>query len=297
MPNAYSPDYSARPVEPVVIRLRRQAAEAGFPKFFLILACLGLLVLFALACATVLGALGYYQVSGRILPGVRVGRLDLGGMTQAEATTILDQTWNIDSRILISNGSQSQSLSPSQLGLTLDSKLAAQRAFDFAHRGTLVDRLVQTVASLKGGWQVEAVISVDPETARSALESLVPLMSQPAKDASLRLEGTQLVAVPAELGYTINVEETLQVLLATPQEVLAKGTLQIIPKPVLPAVTDVSSILDKAQRLIERPASINIYDPVSDERAAFPVPASCWRAGLKSVRASQLPRLCWIRLR
>ena len=94
-------------------------------------------------------------------------------------------------------------------------------------------------------------------------------MSQPAKDASLRLDGTQLVAVPAELGYTINIEETLQVLLSSPQEVLAKGTLQIVPKPVLPAVTDVAPALDDAQRLLDQSASINIYDPVTDERNIY----------------------------
>jgi lipoprotein-anchoring transpeptidase ErfK/SrfK len=291
MPDAYPPAYSPRPLRPVVVRLRPRSPKSGLPKVFLFLACFGLLVLFALACATVLGALGYYQVTGRILPGVRVGMLDLGGMTQAEATVMLDKTWNTDSRILISNGSQSQSLSPAQLGLTLDSKLAAQRAFDFAHSGTALDRLVQTVASLVGGWQVEAAINVDPQAARSALESLVPLMSLPAKDAGLRLDGAQLLAVPAELGYTINVEDTLQVLLTDPQAVLAKGLLPIIPKPLLPAVTDVTSALADAQRLLDRPASINIFDPLTDERKTIPVPPEILASWIKIVPGEPAPQV------
>ena len=78
MPDAYPPVYSSRPVAPVVVRLRSRSSKAGFPKFLLFLACFGLLVLFALACATVLGALGYYQVTDRILPGVRVGQAGFG---------------------------------------------------------------------------------------------------------------------------------------------------------------------------------------------------------------------------
>ncbi len=108
MPDAYSRHDSDRPVEPVLIRLRSHSPTSGFPTLLLVLTCFGLLVLFAMACATVLGALGYYQVTGRILPGVKVGNLDLGGMTQAEAKIMLDKTWSLDTRLQLSNGSQSQ---------------------------------------------------------------------------------------------------------------------------------------------------------------------------------------------
>jgi len=291
MPDAYSRHASDRPDEPVLIRLRSHSPTSGFPTLLLVLACSGLLVLFAMASATVLGALGYYQVTGRILPGVKVGNLDLGGMTQAEAKIMLDKTWSLDTRLQLSNGSQSQERSPAQLGLALDSTLAARRAYDYAHNGPLFARLAQTIASLKDGWQVEADVSVDPETARLALEELVPLMSQPAKDASLRLDGTQLVAIPAELGYTINIEQTLQVLLASPQEVLAKGTLEIVPMPVLPAVADVSSVLEDAQLLLDRPASINLYDPVTDERNSYPVPREAMASWLQIVPGDQGPQV------
>lgn len=250
-----------------------------------------MLILFAMACATVLGALGYYQVTGRILPGVKVGSLDLGGMTQDEAKIMLDKTWGLDSRIRVSYGSQSQALSPAQLGLTLDSTLTAQKAFDFAHNGSLITCLTQTATSLKGSWQVEAGVKVDPEVARAELESLIPVMSQPAKDAGLRLEGSQLVAVPSELGYTINIEETLRDLLSSPQEVLANEALQIVPKPVLPGVTDVSETLVEAQRLLDQPASINIYDPVTDERQSFPVPRQVMASWLKIIPGEQGPQV------
>jgi lipoprotein-anchoring transpeptidase ErfK/SrfK len=291
MPNAYPPDYSARQIEPVVVRLRPHASSGGFPKFLLFLACSGLLVLLAIACATILGALGYYQVTERILPGVKVGKLDLGGMTQDEASMMLDKTWNIDSRILVTNGSQNQTLSPAQLGLTLDSKLTAQRAFDYAHSGTFFDRLIQTTASLKGGWQIKPEVSIDPETARSALEALVPLLSQPAKDAGVSLNGTQLVAVPAELGYTINIEETVQVLQFSPQEVLATGALQIIPKPVLPAVIDAAPALEDAQRLLDRSNTVNVYDPVSDERISVPVPREIMASWIRIVPGDPVPQV------
>ena len=99
MPEAYSPNFSARPAEPVLVRLRPRSSKTGVPNFLLFLACAGLLLLLALACATMLGALGYYQVTGRILPGVKVGSLELSGMTQDEAALMLDNTWNLDTHL------------------------------------------------------------------------------------------------------------------------------------------------------------------------------------------------------
>jgi lipoprotein-anchoring transpeptidase ErfK/SrfK len=50
---------------------------------------------------------------------------------------------------------------------------------------------------------------------------------------------------------------------------------------VLAAVTDVASALADAQRLVDRSASINIYDPVTDERKSIPVPQEVLASWIK----------------
>jgi hypothetical protein len=69
----------------------------------------------------------YYQSNGRILPGVRVGDVQLGGMTRWKRLIFLDQTWNRQKKILASNGINSLNWAPGELGLTLDAQQTAQR--------------------------------------------------------------------------------------------------------------------------------------------------------------------------
>ena len=178
---------------------------------------------------------------------------------------------------------------PLNLGITLDSTRAARRAYEYAHQGSFMLRLAQTISSLKDGWQVQTDINLDPQVARTALEALAPEMSQPARDASLRLEAGQLVAVPAELGYTINIDETLNQLQTNPRQVLASGALRVVPKPVLPAVTDVTPALDAARRLLDQPVSINVYDPLTDEKFSYPVPRDVLAGWLEVVPGDSDP--------
>ena len=90
-------------------------------------------------------------------------------------------------------------------------------------------------------------------------------MSKPAQDATIRLQGSELEAVPSQLGYTINMEQTLSNLVADPARVLAEGRLSVQLMPVLPTVTDASPYLQAAQQVLANPPTVRAYDQVRDE--------------------------------
>lgn len=260
--------------QPVVIRLaRRREAKLSPLALVMILGFGGIAALLFLVFTLAFGAYFYYQGSGRILPGVRVGDASVAGMSVDEAALYLDQTWNHRKTILASNGLQHIEVSPAELGLRLDGEQTARRAHNVGHGGTLIAEAAQMFASLKDGFEVEPVVYLDEEAARAGLSALTPQMSLPAKDANLRVENGALVAVSYELGYTINIEATLEALKAKPQDVLSGGVLQVIPQPVLPAVTDVTPAIEQAQRLIHTTIQLHIYDPISDEHNWLPVPS------------------------
>ena len=261
--NMPAPSRAAGPVQ--VVRAPRRKANYALTRPLLLLAVAGALALMALVVVGCFGFYAYYQVSGLIIPGVRVGNTALGGMTVEQAAIALHASWNLETRITLSNGKQSVEVSPAELGLALDPVLTAQRAFDVGHGGNVIDEAGQFIVSLAGGWPVIPAISLDMDTARQGLEAQIPQMSQPARDAALRLEGENLSTVPGEIGYTINIDETLRAFSADPQAVLMTGRLDIIPLPVLPQVNDVSPAIAQAQALLNLPASIQAYDAISDE--------------------------------
>lgn len=233
---------------------------------------IGVVAVVGLVLAGIFGFYGYYQATGRIVPGVRVGSTQLGSMTLSEASVSLHKTWNLEKQILATNGAQSQVYTPDDLGISIDAVQTAQKANNVAHGGSLLSETAQMFASMKDGWEIEPVIAVDEAKARAAIEGLTPLMSLLPVDATLRIEGTELIPVPGELGYTVNIEETLQTLLADPRSILLNGRLQVIPQPAKPRVEDVTPAIAEAQRLLDSQVSIYGYDPIKNEHLNWPVP-------------------------
>jgi LysM repeat protein len=74
------------------------------------------------------------------------------------------------------------------------------------------------------------------------------------------------------LGYTTNMDETLDKLAADPGAVLASGVLRVTIQPVIPNVMEAGEALAEAQRLLDSPVSIQAYDPISDEHLSWQAP-------------------------
>lgn len=240
----------------------------------------GLAALLALMMTAGLLLFVYFQASGRILPGVQVSGVNLGGLTQAEAAERLAQTWARQARIQATNGITTQSLAPAELGLSLEAGPTAAQAAAIGRGGSLPLKLVQAAQAAWSGWDILPQVRLDEAAARARLESLAPQMSQPAKNAGLRLEGAAFTTLPAEMGYTINVEATLEALRRDPSGVLRGGLLTIIPQPLIPAVRDVTPAIAQAQRLLDTPLSIQAYDPIVDQTLEWRVPRDAIAAWL-----------------
>jgi len=259
--------------QPIVYRLR--ARRRGRIDPFLTLMGLlfaATLIVFLITISGAAVAYSYYQFGNRIFPGVKVLEMDLSGMSSVEATEMLERSWNRDITLLATNGIQSLSIPPSQVGLTLDTTRTVQTAQTIGRSGTILERLSQIASGFKAGRKIEPILEFDPDAARQGLEAIRPQMSQPAVDATIQVVGIEVVPVPAVPGYTIHIEETLNQLSQNPGEILAVRTLPLALQPVIPMVTDVSPVLEEAQRLLKQPASVQIYDPISAERITIPIP-------------------------
>lgn len=260
---APSPNYAA---PPKVIRVRgAQRQRASTYNWLALLAVFALAFALCLALSVVPALYAYYQFSGRIAPGVSAGGVDLSGMTVMKARLTIEKAWGVEARILVTNGVQSQLITPAELGIQVDAAATAQRAHEVGHGGSFLSEAAQMAVARYEGWAVTPVILLDETVARSRLESLAPLLSQPAIDASLRYQDGALTIAPSEIGYTINIEATLAELSTNPSTVMQKGTLFVVPQPVLPQVNDASSALAEAQRLLDTPITVAGYDPIRNE--------------------------------
>jgi len=268
-PPAVRPAAAVRPQR----RARRRTWFTPGRVLALILA-LGALALIAVPVLLLGGYYAYFQVTERIVPGVAVGDTHLGGMTVEEAATVLDVAWNQQRLLTLTGGAGSWTFAASDLGLTIDSLATAQQAYIVGHGQSPLDEARQMVQSMRSGWGIAPVVRFYPERARAALEALRSQTGRPPKDAALRVEDGNLVLVPAEVGYTINVDATVQSIASDPLTALLSGQVRVQLMPVIPSVEDheIQAVMAEAENLLSRPVTLQAYDPVYDERIELPVP-------------------------
>lgn len=246
------------------------------------IAAVGCLVVgLLLPAAAALGAYAYFQVFERITPGVFVGETRLGGMTVYDAAVELHKIWNLERVILVDDGIQSSYVSPPELGLSVDPLQTAQIAFEVGHGGNILTEMYQMLYSLLNGWAILPSIDLDAGAAQAGLEVLSNRISVPPRDASLYLDGNTLVPLPGELGYSLNVEETMGTLTDDPGAVMLGGYLRLVLKPEPPRINDVSAAKAEAERLLNSKMSIVGYDPVTDEHFNWSVPQEVSGSWLK----------------
>jgi lipoprotein-anchoring transpeptidase ErfK/SrfK len=213
--------------------------------------------------------LGPYQT--RIYPNVYVLGVDLSGLTPAEATEHLAQALShYDAGLLtLSDGERTWVVPWSEAGLRLDVDATAQVAFTVGR----ADRGLQNLLSILNMWEghtaVAPVFIIDPGVARGVLERLAPEVAVPPTDATLRLEEDQLVAVPGQPGRALDVDATLDNIVATvahlgPDNQFALS-LQIVP----PRLADTEAAQVQAEEMLDRQVQISTYDWLTDENFAW----------------------------
>jgi len=224
-----------------------------------------LLALLLVPVSAVLGYYAYFQFSQRIVPGVYSGESQLGSMSITQAAIEIHKTWNLGRQIAVTDGMHTWDIPAGRLGLTVDPLATAQIAYSVGHDQNLLSEADQMVRSLDKGWGVAPVVIFDPQVATTGLEALSPQASLAPVDASLRVQGDQLVQIPGKIGYTINIEDTLAKLAENPRAIMIDGGFKLLLKPVVPAIDDVSAAMAQAERILSSPVQIKAYDPITDE--------------------------------
>lgn len=279
------------PEKPVVVRV--YAHRPGRSLLRILMALTGAALILAICLALSAAALyyGYYQSTGRIIPGVSAGPIYLGGMTQEEARAALEMGWGAGALIRVTNGVQTQEVSPAELGITINVDAILQRAHAAGHGGLIFSEATQMLVAAWEGWPVRMETSFDEEMARARLEALVSELSLAPVNATIKIENGAPVAMPSALGYNLDVDATLAALAESPEKVLQQRVLAVTSQPVGPRVSDVTPALAEAQRLLDTPVTVAAYDPISDEQLNWTAPreqVAAWLTVLPSDSGPQV---------
>ena len=215
--------------------------------------------------------LGYQLLyAGRIFPGVSVAGVDLSGLSRDEAAVKLSQTlsYPISGKILFRAGEKVWVATPAQLGMVFDPSSSALTAYDLGRRGGLFGALSGQVHARGAGVNVPPVILFDQRVAYQYLSQISTQVNQPVAEASLSLEGTNVVAVPGQVGRELKIDATL-IFLGAQLQTFTDGEVQLVIQEVPPQILDVSAQADAARQVLSQPLTLVIPNAVQGDPGPY----------------------------
>src|SRR5919106_458335 len=202
--------------------------------------------------------LGYQLLyAGRIFPGVSVAGVDLSGLTPSDAAVKLNQTlsYPTNGKILFRAGEKAWVATPAQLGMVFDPSSSAMTAYRLGRSGGLFGALSRQVRAGGAGVKVAPVIVFDQRVAFQYLSQIATQINQPVVEASLDLEGTNVVATPGQVGRELKMDATL-IYLGAQLQTFTDGEVPLVVQEVQPQILDVSAQADAARQILSQPLTL-----------------------------------------
>jgi len=271
--------HAPRPMQPAAPRLappparlpdRRTAqprARKGRPYLWILA---GGLVFFTMTCAAVTMGIGLIYAGG-VLPGVRSGGVALGGMSVQEAADVLRSGWTLT----VLDGQRAWRIDPSTIGLSLNADATAQNAYEYGRAN-----LGGVLPGIFGKTDVPPVVNFDPTLALTGLNDLSTKIEQLPVNAGVAFVNGEVQATSPQDGRMLDVQATLTRLMDDTGGVLADGMLELVMRPVAPAVTDAAPMVEMAGRILTSPLDIRVYDPITGDSVYWSATPETWATWL-----------------
>lgn len=230
-----------------------------------IAALAGGLLLFALVVS--LFTLGFRAVyDGRVFPGIYLGWINLSGQTPTDAADLLKEeyTYPDQGRITLQYDDLSWEVSPAEIGLFFSPNYNAELAFQTGREGGITKRITAQIQVLRHGIILAPQFVLDEKTGTEYLEGIAAEVNQPVIEASLKLEGLEVLVQPGQIGREMDIPASLEVV-ALQMRTLQDGSIPLIVYETYPDILDVSAQAETAREILSQPLVLEIPDVAEND--------------------------------
>jgi len=165
-------------------------------KQFAIILITAAVVIATAAAVTGAGVLVMYQkyYAGRIVPGVIIGSVPVGGLTRAEAGDLLQQRKQeiMENGIRLAVDDEEFEIRSDDVELAIDVESGLNRAWNMGRAGSLRQRLVDVVRKPSAVIQMRVSFSIDEQSLDSEIGIIAQLVDTPGKDVRLLVQETSV---------------------------------------------------------------------------------------------------------
>jgi vancomycin resistance protein YoaR len=228
-------------------------------------------LLFLLSVAALTGV---YQLAyvGKVIPGVRVAGVNLSGLRPEEAATRLGQVLSYPStgRIVFRDGSQAWVATPAELGMVFDVGASVESAYGVGRSAGLFGNLSGQVQSWRSGVDVPPIVIVDQRVAYACLQNIAAQVNRPVIEADLRLNGTEVIYTPGQIGRTLDIDATLAGL-ELQMQLFRDSEVSLVIHETAPQTMDASAQADALRGILSAPLVLTLPDYQSGDPGPWTV--------------------------
>jgi vancomycin resistance protein YoaR len=141
--------------------------------------------------------------------------------------------------------------------MAFDASSSAQAAYQLGRSGGLFASLDGQLRARSQGAEIAPVILFDQRVAYQYLQALATEVDQPVVEASLKVEGTNVVAIPSQAGRILDVDGTLVFITAQMQS-FRDGEIPLVVREQQPKIMDVSAQAEVARRILSQPMRLSV---------------------------------------
>ena len=249
-----APTTKPLPEEPV-LRVPSPTQQSDAPAWGPVLALLAIAIIVAGVAAVFIVEL---WLADRILPGVYIWDVDVGGLDRDQAIEHLSSSFHYpdDRHPVLQYGEQTWPVDPAYLGLELDAEATIDAALEIGHRGALIDQFKEQLSVLVESKLVAPIFGFDQGAGTMFISRVAQEVNQPLRNASLSLGEDLSVAVAAGRGgREVDGEATRQALIARIEE-MGGGAVDLVVQETEPLLTDLGAVQAQVQLILSGPVTL-----------------------------------------
>ncbi len=201
-------------------------------------------------------------LTDRIIPGIYVWDVDVGGLAPGEAEEFLAASFRYpqDRHPVLRYGDRVWPVDPAYLGTQLDVPATVDAAMAVGHQGDLVDRLREQISVLIDSRLVIPIFTFAPGPGTMYLSQIAQEVNRPLHNATLTLsDDLQVQVIPGQGGREANLEATRQALVQRVEE-MGGGEVAMVVRESEPLLTDLSVVQAQVQRILSAPVTLTAPD-------------------------------------
>ncbi len=204
--------------------------------------------------------------SGRIFPNIQIGWINLSGQAPIDAADLLRREiqYPEQGEITLQYDDLSWTATPAELGLFFSPQFNAELAFNTGREGNIARRIAAQIQILRHGMILAPQFVMDEKTGLEYLAGLAAEVNQPVMEASLELDGLEVLVQPGQIGREMDIQASLEVVGLQLQS-MQDGSIPLIVTETYPVILDVTAQAEFARQILSQPLLLQIPDAAEND--------------------------------